>query len=128
MRKGRKPGTPKTGGRQKGTTNKVGADVRAARAKAAAIVEPTAKEIGERALRTLAKIMDDERAPHASRVTAAIHLSERAFGKAKQALDVSMVKPVYVISDHPLTADEWAKQYADTDSVEPTGGSAGGAD
>jgi hypothetical protein len=128
MRRGRKPGTPKTGGRKKGTINKVAGYVKEAQKAASLVVEPTAIEIGQRALRVIEEIMNNAKAPFACRLTAAIHLSERAFGKAKQALDVSMVKPVYVISDRPLTADEWATHYADTDSVDTAGRPPGSAD
>ncbi|UAB76974.1 hypothetical protein INR77_08950 [Erythrobacter sp. SCSIO 43205] len=72
---GRKPGTPKTGGRKKGTPNKATAEVKAAAAK----YSPSA-------LKTLAEIMADVEQPAAARVSAANSLLDRAHGKPAQAI------------------------------------------
>lgn len=65
------------GGRQKGTPNKVTADVKAAAAK-----------YTDEALRTLAKIMSDGESEQA-RVSAANAILDRAHGKPKQAVEHS---------------------------------------
>lgn len=96
---GRKPGGPKTGGRLKGTANKVGADVRA-----------LAREYTEQAIETLAKAMTKAE-EWSARVAAAKILLERGWGAPKQ--DISVQQAVYVIGDRPLTPDEWAAKYAE---------------
>jgi D-serine deaminase-like pyridoxal phosphate-dependent protein len=72
---GRKPGTPKTGGRKKGVPNKATADVKAA-----------AAVYTQEALLTLAEIMTDPERPAAARVAAANSLLDRAHGKPAQAI------------------------------------------
>lgn len=72
---GRKPGTPKTGGRKKGVPNKATAEVKVA----AAVYTP-------KALLTLASIMQDDSQPAAARVSAANSLLDRAHGKPAQAI------------------------------------------
>lgn len=56
---GRPAGTPKTGGRQKGTPNKVTADVKL-----------IAQTYGEEAVKALVKILRDDEAPAAAKVSA----------------------------------------------------------
>ena len=72
----RQPGTPKTGGRQPGTPNRITADVKAVAATYTA-----------QALETLAEIMQDGTAPHSARVAAANALLDRAVGKPRQELE-----------------------------------------
>ena len=67
----------KTGGRTKGTPNKATADVRV-----------LAGQYGEKAIKTLAKIMECEEQPAAARVSAAKEILDRAYGKAPQPLAV----------------------------------------
>lgn len=73
----RPAGLPKTGGRQKGSANKVTADVKEA-----------AAFYTSEAIATLASIMTntDEAAP--ARVSAAKELLDRAHGKPKQSVDL----------------------------------------
>jgi hypothetical protein len=97
---GRKPGTPKTGGRKKGSVNKVGADLRAA-----------AREHTEDALKTIIALMKAKTSPAAVKLRAAEFIIERGWGKATQPVEVG-VKPLYAISDKPMTADEWTKLFA----------------
>lgn len=75
---GRPKGLPRTGGRKAGTPNKVTADVRA-----------LAGKYGPKALETLAKIMGNEKAPPAARVSAAREILDRAYGKAPQPFAVN---------------------------------------
>jgi hypothetical protein len=74
MPRGSSPGE-RRGGRQKGTPNKVTADVRA-----------LAGQYGEKALKTLAKIMESDNEPAAARVSAAKEILDRAYGKAPQPI------------------------------------------
>jgi hypothetical protein len=109
---GRKPGTPKTGGRQKGSVNKVAADVRA-----------LARLYTEEAVETLAQCMRKAK-EWSARAMAAKTLLERGWGAPKQ--DVNVKQAVYVIGDRPLNSAEWATEYAgESPSVEPAGRPAG---
>ena len=65
----------KTGGRQKGTPNKATADI-----KAAAAIH------GADALAALASIAKNRRAPHAARVSAAVAILDRGYGRPSQAV------------------------------------------
>ncbi len=104
---GRKAGTPKTGGRQKGTPNKVGADLRAA-----------ARELTCDALKTIIALMKAKKSPAAVKLRAAEFLIERGWGKATQSVEVGL-KPIYGISDQPITAEQWAAKYADENAASP---------
>lgn len=73
----RPAGLPKTGGRTKGTLNKLTADVKEA-----------AQAFTNDALDTLAAIMKDKEQPAAARVSAASILLDRGHGKPKQTMDV----------------------------------------
>lgn len=75
-RGGAKPGE-RRGGRQKGTPNKVTADVR-----------ELAQKYGPQALEVLSSIMMDEEKPPAARVSAAKEILDRAYGKAPQPVSV----------------------------------------
>ena len=66
----------KTGGRQKGTPNKATASVKAA-----------AQEHGPAALAALASIAKSTKAPPAARVSAAVAILDRAYGKPTQAIE-----------------------------------------
>ena len=72
------PARTKTGGRKKGTPNKV----------ARVDIMKSAKIFSLRALGTLVDIMEDEQQPGAVRVSAANSVLERAFGKAKQITEI----------------------------------------
>jgi hypothetical protein len=93
----RAKGTTKTGGRQKGGVNKVGADLRQA-----------AQQYTELALQALVKALrDPDQAVAAARIILAY-----GHGAPRAAVDVT-VKPVYVMSANPITPEEWAAKYAD---------------
>lgn len=76
--RGRPKGQPRTGGRQKGTPNKVTADIKA-----------LAQVYGEEAVSTLASIMRAADQPAAARVSAAKELIERGYGKVSQPVEAS---------------------------------------
>ncbi len=71
---GRKPGTPKTGGRKKGTPNKATADVKA-----------LAQQYAPAALKELARLSSEAESEQA-RVSACREILDRAYGKAPQAV------------------------------------------
>jgi hypothetical protein len=75
---GRPKGLPKTGGRAKGVTNKVAADIKA-----------LAQEHGPDAVKTLAEIMKDVSVSPAARVAAAKELIDRGYGKAMQTTELT---------------------------------------
>lgn len=72
---GRPKGIPKTGGRKKGTPNKITADIKA-----------LAQLYGADAIDTLAEIMKNEECPPAARVAAVKELLDRGFGKSTQLI------------------------------------------
>lgn len=74
MPAGRKPGTPKTGGRQKGTPNKATADIKA-----------LAREHTPRAMEELARLATEAQS-EAARVAAIKELLDRGYGKATQPI------------------------------------------
>lgn len=65
----------KTGGRTKGTPNKVTASIRDA-----------AREYTKDALQTLVDVMQDDEAPHAAKVSAANSILDRGYGKPSTVL------------------------------------------
>ncbi|MDG9784653.1 hypothetical protein [Metapseudomonas otitidis] len=64
-------------GRPKGRLNKATADVKA-----------LAQEFGPAAMQALVSILKDKKSPPAARVAAAKEVLDRAYGKAKQSLEV----------------------------------------
>jgi hypothetical protein len=81
------------------------------RMKGVAEVEALAREYSRPALITLAKIMEDEKAPHAARVSAATHLLDRGLGKPKQpteltGADGTPLFPVLAVTIARLTAGD----------------------
>ena len=85
---GRPKGLPKTGGRKKGTPNKVTADVMA-----------LARDYTTTALKTLHEVMVDQDAPAAARVSAANAILDRAHGKPSQPLEHSGTLTVEELSE-----------------------------
>ena len=75
MAPGRKKGTSKTGGRQKGTPNKVTVAIREA-----------ALEYGPDAIAELARLMHDGQTDHV-RIAACREILDRAYGKARQSIE-----------------------------------------
>jgi len=74
----RPKGTPKTGGRQKGTQNKITADIK-----------ELAQSFGDEAIKSLIEIVRDGEAPHAARVAAIREVLDRGYGKAKQGVELT---------------------------------------
>ena len=108
MAAGRKPGAPKTGGRQKGSVNRTNPEVR-----------DLARQYTEEAIDTLAQCMRKAK-EWSARAMAAKTLLERGWGAPK--VDVAVKQAVYVIGDRPLSADEWSDQYTEPIAgVEPAG-------
>ncbi len=75
MAAGRKKGTPKTGGRRKGTPNKVTVAVREA-----------ALQHGPDAIAELARLITEVKSEQV-RIAACREILDRAYGKARQALE-----------------------------------------
>src|SRR5258706_16261165 len=108
---GRKAGTPKTGGRQKGAKNKIGAALRA-----------IAQQYTEESVRALVRGLKDPM----QYVAAAKILLAYGHGAPRAAVDVS-VKPIYVMSGQPISADEWAAKYADAPGSSDGNGNGSGS-
>lgn len=88
---GRPQGLPKTGGRQKGTPNKVTADIK-----------EIAQSFGEEAIKHLVEIARDGDSPPAARVAAVKEILDRGYGKAKQTLEHSGHLSYSELSDEEL--------------------------
>lgn len=101
MPAGRKPGTPRTGGRKKGTPNKVTADVRAlARQHTAAAMTELAR---------LAVQAESE----AARVAAIKELLDRGYGKSTQPISGDDdAPPIRHTIDHRLLSDAALRELA----------------
>ena len=83
MSRGPKPGSARIGGRQKGTPNKVTADIRAA-----------AALHGEAALQTLVHLMNNAESEQAQ-LAACKEILDRAYGKATQPLSGDKDVPLF---------------------------------
>ena len=92
---GRPRGLPKTGGRKRGTLNRVTADVRV-----------LAQKHTADAVNTLVAIMADTAHPPAARVAAARELLDRGHGKSKETLALENEVPLLVVDE--LTAEDVA--------------------
>jgi hypothetical protein len=79
-RRGRKPGSRKTGGRKRGTPNRI-------TIKMGGTFAETAKEFDGEALATLVEVMRDKAASPSARVRAAELVLDRAHGKAAPVLE-----------------------------------------
>lgn len=74
----RPKGLPKTGGRQKGTPNKVTADIK-----------EIAQSFGQEAITHLVEIARNGDAPPAARVAAVKEILDRGYGKARQDVELT---------------------------------------
>ena len=88
---GRPKGYPKTGGRQKGSVNKVLTDIK-----------PLAKEYGPRAIAVLAQLMENCETPAPARISAARELLLRGYGAPSMSLDVDIKTSIYKLTDAEL--------------------------
>lgn len=84
---GKPKGSPKTGGRQKGTTNKATAEIKA-----------IAQKHGEAAIKALVKLLNDEDTPPQTKVSAANSLLDRGYGKPAQAITGADDTPLFPTS------------------------------
>jgi len=66
-------------------------------------IRSLARKYTTAALRTLGKIVKDESAPHAARVSASIGLLDRGWGKPQQNVEMTIHKPVRELADDELT-------------------------
>src|SRR5215467_14442487 len=60
---------------------------------------------------TLYAILRDEKAPPTARIAASVALLDRGYGRPEQSFTGSL-NAHYSISDKPMTAEEWAREYA----------------
>ena len=100
MPRGRKKGTPKTGGRKAGTPNKSTGEIKS-----------TAQAFGQEAFETVIDIMRSKDAPLQVKLAAAREALDRAYGKAPQAIggadDMPPLKAVIqVLTGVPRDAPE----------------------
>ena len=79
------------------------------RPKVVADVQNAAREHSTEAIKTLAQIMCDPKAPAAARISAACALLDRGYGKPSQATETTNPNAVYIISDRPMTEEEWVE-------------------
>jgi hypothetical protein len=73
-------------------------------------VQNAAREHSGEAVETLAQIMRNPKAPAAARIAAASALLDRGYGKPLQAVDANNTNVNYVVSDQPMTEEEWAAE------------------
>jgi hypothetical protein len=78
------------------------------RPKVVADVQDAAREHSGEAIETLAGIMRDPKAPAAARTSAACALLDRGYGKPSQSIEATNNNVTYLVSDQPLTEEEWA--------------------
>lgn len=74
-------------------------------------LEELAREHTKKALRCLVDIMENQSEPAAARASAAAHIIDRGYGKPAQTVNAN-VRGQYWIADNPITADEWAFEFA----------------
>ena len=72
-------------------------------------VQNAARDYSTAAIETLARIMRNPKAPAAARISAASALLDRGYGKPSQTVDATNVN--CVVSDQPMTEEEWAERY-----------------
>jgi hypothetical protein len=71
-------------------------------------VQNAAREHSSEAIETLAGIMHNPKAPAAARISAACALLDRGYGKPSQSIEATNNNVTYLVSDQPLTEEEWA--------------------
>jgi hypothetical protein len=80
------------------------------RPKVVADVQNAAGEHSTEAIKTLVQIMCDPKAPADARISAASALLDRGYGKPLQTVDATNTNVNYVVSDQPMTEEEWAER------------------
>jgi hypothetical protein len=81
------------------------------RPKQVAEVKALARTFTELAIKTLASIAKSSKATDAARVSACVALLDRGWGKPDKMHHHDGDIRQHIISDRPLTADEWATKY-----------------
>jgi hypothetical protein len=81
------------------------------RPKEVAEVKALARERTVRAINVLTKIMESSKATNAARVAACKELLDRGWGKPGQHHQHEGDMRQHIISDRPLTDDEWTNKY-----------------
>jgi hypothetical protein len=74
-------------------------------------IRKLARSRGKQAIDALYEIMCDEKAPSAARIAASVALLDRGYGRPEQSFSGAL-NVAYSISDQPMSAEEWARQYA----------------
>ena len=74
-------------------------------------VQNAAREHSTEAIETLARIMRDPKTPPAARISAACALLDRGYGKPSQAIEATNPNVTYVVSDKPMTEEEWVAEF-----------------
>ena len=74
-------------------------------------IRKLARSRGKEAIDTLHAIMNDKTAPPAARIAASVALLDRGYGRPEQSF-TSSLNAHYSISDRPMSAEEWAREYA----------------
>lgn len=96
------------------------------RPKEEAHVRDLARAQTVRAVETLVAIMENKRSPAAARVSAAIALLDRGYGRPAQQVNVDATLRPSDVSAEPLTAEEWVAKYSAIGA--PRGGADGSDD
>jgi uncharacterized protein DUF5681 len=99
------PRTANNGSFQSGVSGNPGG-----RPKKLADIQEAAQEHSVDAIRTLASIMNNAKTPPAARIAAASALLDRGFGKPLQMVESHNSNVNYVMSDQPMTEEEWAAE------------------
>ena len=71
-------------------------------------VQKAARAHSANAIKTVSDIMNNPKAPAAARISAASALLDRGYGKPLQTVDANNVN--YVVSDQPMTEEEWVAE------------------
>jgi hypothetical protein len=73
-------------------------------------VQNAAREHSADAIKTLSDIINNPKEPAAARISAACALLDRGYGKPLQTVDANNTNVNYVVSDQPMTEEEWAAE------------------
>ena len=56
-------------------------------------------------------IMSDKKVPAAARIAAAQAILDRGYGKPSQHMNIEEQRPMAILSEEPLSEEEWQRQY-----------------
>jgi Family of unknown function (DUF5681) len=71
-------------------------------------VQKVARAHSADAIKTLSDVMNNPKTPAAARISAASALLDRGYGKPSQTVDAN--NTTYVVSDKPMTEEEWVAE------------------